>query len=103
MIPGQETLDETLGFARPDSDGDGVDSMTLYEPVENGLGPIAVFPRQAGSEGGVLAIGSVFVDDHYSAGGAGAGIDSHDRNRPHGRRQEQIGKIGLKQFQCFVV
>ena len=78
-------------------------SVALDEPVEDRLGPIAVFPRQAGSEGGVLAIAPVSVDDRYPAGRPGGGIDSDDRNRPYRGRQQQIGQIGLKQFQCFVV
>ena len=72
MILGQETLDETLGFPRPDSiaDVDGMGSVALDEPVEDGLGPSAVSPRQAGSQGGMLTIASVSVDDRYSAGPA---------------------------------
>ena len=82
MILGQETLDETLGLARPDSiaDSDGMGSVTLDEPVEDGLGPAAVPSRQAGSEGGVLPVVPVFVDDRYPAGRPGSGIDSDDRN-----------------------
>ena len=78
-------------------------SVALDEPVEDGLGPGVVFPRQTGSKGGVLTIAPVSVDDRYPAGRPGSGIDSDDRNRPHRRGQKQIGKIGLKQFQCFVI
>jgi len=78
-------------------------SVALDEPVEDGLGPGAVFPRQAGSKSGVLTIAPVSVDDRYPAGRPGSGIDSDDRNRPHRRGQKRVGKIGLKQFQCFVI
>ena len=78
-------------------------SVTLDEPIEDGFGPVAVLARQTGSERGVLTIGPVCIDDRYSACRAGSGIHSHDRNRPQRGRQQQIGKIGLKQFQRFVV
>ena len=75
----------------------------MDEPIEDGFGPVAVFARQPGSQGGVLTIGATCINDRYPAGRAASRIDSHDRHRTHRGRQQQVRKVGLKQFQHFVI